>query len=184
LTAAAAAAASVVLLGSTAADFNGDARFPGPYMNGVDGRSVTPEGLAVATWIADHSTPATRFVASDVYTAGIVAAYTGDTYDSTFPTWDLTFYTGTVKIATVRRLATDRVTYLVIDDRVDSSPFRGGYYIDPHEPDANTRTTPIPAAALAKLAHVPWLSTAYVSAHYVVYRVLPHQAAADCGCDG
>lgn len=170
-------AALAVAVGAAASDFNAEARFPGVYENGVDGRMVTSESLALVTWMSQNLPRSSVFIASDIYTAGVVAAYTGQTYALSFPTWDLTFYTGPVKPSTVRRLASDGIDYLVIDTRVDTSPFRGGYYIDPNEPEANVRTSPISQAALDKLGAEPYLKVRYASAHFVVYQVVTSVAA-------
>jgi len=166
-------ATAVILVGGHATDFDAQARFPGPYASGCDGRVLTPEAIEVSRWLGDHTAPGTRFVASDFFTAGTVSAHSDAVYVGRFPTWELTFHDSPPRRQWHDELVRQGIAYLVVDQRITGAPFRGGYYIANHEPQAYVRTRAISPRALAKLDEVPWLRGVHENAYYTVYAVLP-----------
>lgn len=143
--------AMALLVGNAAAGSTAADRLPGPYRSGVDARMQSPEVLDVASWIHTTAGPGARFIASDRYTADLVATFAQADYVSDYPTGELTFTTATPTPAAVTALARERIGYLVIDRRVAT-------------------------AAFAKLSAYPWLLKVLSSRNYDVYRLRPDLA--------
>jgi hypothetical protein len=160
-----------ILLGTAPVDFYAEARFPGDYVNGVDARMTTPEGVAVGTWLRRHDWAGRNFISADLLSGGMIEAYSGMRFDNSFPTWDVTFYDNAIAPRTVDELGTDDIRILVVDRRVTLSPFRGGVYLNEHEPLAYIRTDPISTEAIRKLETQRWLVKIWSSGNYDVYAV-------------
>lgn len=162
---------AVLFIGSAASDFNAEARFPGKFESGIDGRQVDVETYAVAAWLRAHTVPGARFVAGDQYTAGAIAGLTRLTYDDQFPTWDVLFYPPPLADEPLDHLQDSGNKYLIVDTRMLETPFRGGYYLNSNEPGAFTRTTPLEPAALNKLDDQIAFTHLFRTKHIRVYEI-------------
>ena len=159
----------VLVVGNCASENHAVLRFPGAFVLGTEGRAQSPELLRTATW-SGQELGGTGEVIADYYTGGYVSAFGGAPVASGFPGWDLLFYTGFPKLATVRALQPEHVGFMVVDRRLSTAVFRSGFYVDNSEPLANVRTKPIPAAALTKFEAYPWCQKVWSSTNYDVYR--------------
>ncbi|MBR7836853.1 hypothetical protein KDL01_26480 [Actinospica durhamensis] len=160
-------AGCVVLIGNVSAGLDGDYRFPGPYVFGSDTRSVTPEGVAAAQWLA-RSVGGRQKILADRY-AGLLFVRDAASWPATpspgFPAYDLYFSEGKPSDALVAELATSGYTYMIIDDRMATQQPAQGEYFGPGEP--NHPPTP---GALSQYTHDPWTTLVYQSDHYSIYR--------------
>jgi hypothetical protein len=162
---------AALFVGSAASDFNAEARFPGKFASGIDGRQVDGETYAVAKFLRHHVPAGTRFVAGDQYTAGAIAGLTRMKYDDKFPTWDVLFYPPPLEDKRRDALQHSGNKYLIIDDRMGDTPFRGGYYLNSNEPGAFERTKPLPREALTKLADDLAFTLEFSTKHIRVYEI-------------
>ncbi len=173
LTAAVVAGLVALLVGNVSIQVDAAYRLPGPYVYGSDARSLTPELLATAAWFRVTQGPGQRVVA-DRDTALAFGSF-GDALPAAastgFPIWQLYFSAAPPSPGLVGELVYGRYRYLVVDRRMARDlPQVGDYFVD-SEPGAGTRTTPVPAAALTKFAHVPWATCIYASDDLAVYRL-------------
>lgn len=159
--------ACIVLIGNVSAGLDEDYRFPGPYVFGSDTRSVTPETVAAAQWLA-RSVDGRQRIVVDRYT-GLVfvrdAAASPATPSPGFPAYDLFFNMGRPSDSLIAELATSQYTYMVIDDRLSTRPPAQSEYFVPGEP--NHPPTP---GALNQYLDYPWTTLVYRSDHYSIYR--------------
>ncbi len=160
-------AGCVVLIGNVSAGLDEDYRFPGPYVFGSDTRSVTPEGVAAAQWLA-RSVGGRQMILADRY-AGLLFVRDAASWPATpspgFPAYDLYFSVGRPSDALVAELATSHYTYMIIDDRMATQPPAQGEYFVPGEPNH-----PPAPGALRQYADYPWTTLVYRSDHYSIYR--------------
>jgi hypothetical protein len=166
-----AAIISALFVGNAASDSNAEARFPGKFESGIDGRQVDGETYAVASYLRDHVKAGTHFVAGDQYTAGAIAGLTHMYYDDKFPTWDVLFYPPPLPDEPLDALQDSGNKYLIIDTRMVDTPFRGGYYLNSNEPGAFTRKNPLPPSAVSKLDHLIAFKPAFQTQHFRVYEI-------------
>jgi hypothetical protein len=162
---------TALFIGSAASDFNAEARFPGVFESGIDGRQVDAETYKVAEFLRRDVPAGTHFVASDQYTAGAIAGLTRLVYDDKFPTWDVLFYPPPLEDRRRDALQHSGNKYLIIDTRIADTPFRGGYYLNSNEPGAFERTEPLPPSALTKLATDPAFVLDFKTEHMRVYEI-------------
>ena len=170
-----------LIIGNSGSENNDESMFPGPWQDGTDARTQTPELQALTAWALRTQGGGHDFI-SDYTTGGVFGAFAEDDYQVDFPSWDLYFYDAVPKRQTLERLGPDRVEFMLVDSRLSNTPFNAGYYFDQSEPEAFTRTTPISPAALDKFAQYPWAVKIYQSQHYALYRLEP--AELDAGVYG
>lgn len=177
LKAAAVIVVMIVIIGNSGSENNDENMFPGPWQDGTDSRTESPELLALATWARETQGGGHNFI-SDYTTGGVFGAFADDDYLVNFPSWDLYFYDAPPKLQTLEELGPDKVDFMLVDSRLSDSPFNAGYYFDQSEPEAFTRTSPIPLAALDKFTQYPWAVKIYQSQHYALYRLEPSEVDA------
>lgn len=143
-------------------------RLPGPYLVGADDRSIDGEGIAAATWMRSTLGPGNR-VAADRFGTLLVGSY-GEQRAVTglidrIPTELIALFAsptlGTDQLQTIAR---GRIQYVEFDRRITQSLPRGIYFDD----DA-PRSSPIPAAAMAKFDNNAGVSRLYDSGNIVLY---------------
>jgi hypothetical protein len=162
----------VLIIGNSGSENNDENMFPGPWQDGTDSRTESPELLALAAWAKRTQGGGHNFIA-DYTTAGVFGAFADDDYLVDFPSWDLYFYDSPPKLQTLQELGPDKVDFMLVDSRLSDTPFNAGYYFEPSEPQAFTRTSPIPSSALEKFTGYPWAVKLYQSQHYALYRLEP-----------
>ena len=169
-----ACAGAALLMGNVASGFNEFYRFPGPYAYGSDTRSQTPELRAAVAWF--RSTQGTNQpIIVDRYN-GLLFASRGLQWTATaskaFPLWDLYLDPGPVPRTLLQQLRLGGWRYLVVDERMErATPRIVGYYLDPNEPLAGSRTQPVPRAALNRYLRLPWTRDIYSSSTLKIYRI-------------
>ena len=162
----------VLIIGNSGSENNDENMFPGPWQDGTDSRTESPELLALSNWAKQTQGGGHNFI-SDYTTGGVFGAFADDNYLVNFPSWDLYFYDAPPKLQTLEKLGPDKLDFMLVDSRLSDTPFNAGYYFDQNEPQAFTRTTPITVAALEKFTQYPWAVKIYQSQHYALYRLEP-----------
>jgi hypothetical protein len=162
----------VVLVGNVSASVNELYRFPGPYVYGSDTRSLNGELLQTVDWM--KTTQGTgQDVVADRY-SGLALASFGLEWPAegsrAFPLWQLYFSVHLPGAALLQQIQHAQYRYLVIDKRMARYLPRVGVYFERGEPNAITRTTPPPAAALDKYETLPWVIKIYQSDNLEIYR--------------
>ena len=169
---------------------NISSRFPGSANVGDDARSVSREGAAVATWMAEHApvdTPvmADRYVGQQVGSVGRVAPLAPS---AAFPIWQLYTSAQPVSRSVLRQVLDADVRYFVVDARMATTRPKLGFWFNAAEPGAfDTRL--FPQAAIDRFNCLPWLRAAYAAGPLTVYEVdadvLRRTMAGSCeGSDG
>jgi hypothetical protein len=164
---AAVCAGCIMLIGNVSAGLDEDYRFPGPYVYGSDTRSVTPELLAAADWLA-RNVPGRQMIVADRY-AGLGFVRQADAWPATpsggFPSYDLYFNDAPPSADLIDELASSHYTYLIVDDRMAHNLPAQGEYFAPGEP-----TSHITQNDLDHYLNYPWTTLVYRSHNYSVYR--------------
>ncbi|HEY3869617.1 MAG TPA: hypothetical protein VGM10_14745 [Actinocrinis sp.] len=172
LKAGAIAVVMALIVGNSGSENNNESMFPGPWQVGTDARTESPELLAVAAWAKQTQGGGHNFI-SDYTTGGVFGAFADDDFLVGFPSWDLYFYDAPPKPQTLQELGPDKVDFMLVDSRLSEAPFESGFYFEPSEPEAYTRTSPISLSALEKFTAYPWAVKIYQSQHYALYRLEP-----------
>lgn len=173
---AAGAAVVVLVIGNLASNANVFYRFPGPWVSGSDTRNVTDELRDATAWF--RRLDATERIIADNFNGTTFAAFASSRIGCTIaaacsrglPLWDFYFEEG-IPVHLIRRLRSEDYGYLIVDHRMARSVSRVGWYFNRFEPEAFTRTDPVPEAALAKYDRVPWATKVYSSPNYEIYRL-------------
>jgi hypothetical protein len=162
----------IVLVGNVAMDMNEQYRFPGPFVYGSDTRGLTPELTQTVQWFRQ-----TQGINLSVVTdrqAGLVFGGPGLDWTPSpslgFPVWQLYFSTHTPSPFLLRELQVSDYRYMVIDRRMSRYLPRIGLYFAPDEPQAGTRTSPPPAAAIGKYNRLPWAIKVYATDNLAIFR--------------
>jgi hypothetical protein len=162
----------IVLVGDVSTSVNELYRFPGPYVYGSDTRSLDGELMQMVAWMKTTQGTGQNVVA-DRY-SGLALASFGLEWPAEvswkFPLWQLYFSVHLPSAALLQQIQDAHFRYLVIDRRMARYLPRVGVYFASGEPEANTRTTPPPAAALDKYEHLPWVIKIYQSDNLEIYR--------------
>jgi hypothetical protein len=162
----------IVLVGNVSMSMNELYRFPGPYAYGSDTRSLNGELMQTVEWMKTTQGTGQNVVA-DRYTGLALAAF-GLEWPAevswAFPLWQLYFSVHLPSAALLQQIQHAHYRYLVIDKRMARYLPRVGVYFERGEPNAITRTTPPPAAALDKYETLPWVSKIYQSDNLEIYR--------------
>lgn len=146
-------------------------RQPGPFMVGADARSIGPQGLDAARFAAAHLPPDSR-VLVDRSNSTLLGAYGGlnpvQGQIDGIPVAEVLF---SEAFGASERFVIDEnaIDYVVVDRRLSEDLPVLGFYFEPGEPGASTRTAPISRAALEKFDQVPELSRIYTNGPIVVY---------------
>jgi hypothetical protein len=161
-----------VLVGNVSMSMNELYRFPGPYVYGSDTRSLDGEVMQMVDWM--RTTQGTgQNVVADRYSGLALAAF-GLEWPAevswAFPLWQLYFTVHLPSAALLQQIQHSHYRYLVIDKRMARYLPRVGVYFERGEPNAITRTTPPPAAALDKYETLPWVIKIYQSENLEIYR--------------
>jgi hypothetical protein len=162
----------IVLVGNVSMSMNELYRFPGPYVYGSDTRSLDGELMQMVDWM--RTTQGTgQNVVADRYSGLALAAF-GLEWPAevswAFPLWQLYFSVHLPSAALLQQIQHSHYRYLVIDKRMARYLPRVGVYFERGEPQAITRTTPPPAAALDKYETLPWVIKIYQSDNLEIYR--------------
>jgi hypothetical protein len=152
-----------------------DARQPGPYLVGADARSVSPQGMAAARFAGTHLPTESRTIV-DRSNGTLLGSYGG--LDQILgqihgiPVARVLFgrQFGTADEKVIRN---DAIAYVVIDQRLHRELPNLGFYIEPGEPSAYTRTKPISRAALRKFHLDNGLNRIYTNGPISIYATTP-----------
>ena len=140
------------------------ARLPGPYLVAADPRSVSPQGIAAATWSLDALGPGRRFL-SDRISRVLLATYgrqhpissTGDKVNLR-----AAYFGDTLTPADQDLLTRAGVEYVIADHRLPTSlPYVGVYVERGEQFTSGPWTVPMDAAALDKWAALPAADRVY-----------------------
>lgn len=170
-----AAAATVMFCGAFIVSTLPDARQPGPYLVGADARSVSPQGLAAARFAAKYLPGESRTLV-DRSNGTLLGSYGG--LDQILgqihgiPVARVLFgrQLGTADEKVIRN---DAIAYVVIDQRLRRELPNLGFYMEPGEPGAYTRTRPISLAALNKFHVNDGLNRIYTNGPIAIYATTP-----------
>jgi hypothetical protein len=165
------ALATVVFTGGFIVGEPPQGRQPGPFLVSAERRSISTQGLAAAEFAATELPAGSRIIV-DHANAMLMGSYGG-----LDPVTRRIFGVPISKVFVdptfdprVRRLIRrGHIDYIVVDRRLSHTPPVGGYYFTREEPGAFSRSTPIPASALRKFAHVPGLVKIYSNGAIAIY---------------
>lgn len=174
----------IVVIGNTAASVNEFDRFPGPWEAGADSRTLTPELLDAADWLAGYDSP--DRVVADIYSGTALGVF-GTTRDSCavaascpgdLEIWR--FYNGqNIRGSDLALLRSEGYRFLVVDRRMTTSTPRSGYWFNRNEEDAFEHDQPFSKTMLARLESFRWLTKVYASTNYDLYEIHVPAASAD-----
>ena len=165
--------AVVLLVGNTASSVNVAYRFPGPYVYGSDTRSLTDELMYVTRWFQQTQPPQPGII-SDRYTGLPLGGFAGANLAAAsegFPFWEMYFDPSGPPVGLLVAVGYSGYDYLVVDDRMARDVPLLGVYFGYAEPEALTRTKPVPVAALDRYHVQPWATEVLNTDHYSVYRL-------------
>jgi hypothetical protein len=158
----------VLEVGNYAVSQNAVDMFPGAYEVGADGRTMTPELVALAKEFGAQQGRGHRIAADrDVFVG--FATYAGAQETSfDYPFWEL-FYSGNDEAVRHRLVEETGVQYVVFDEHAVGLPSATPLLFATDQPPT---TTLIERSDLRALERYRWLSVVYRTPHYVVLRVL------------
>lgn len=165
------AVATVIFLGGVIIGKVPATRQPGPFLVGADARSIGPQGMAAARFAAKYLPRDSRIVV-DRSNSTLLGSYGG-----------LSPVQGEIDGVPVARvlfdrefepvhrfvLAQNKIDYIVIDRRLSQELPVLGFYFEPDEPGASTRTVPLSPQALRKFDRVSRLSRLFSNGDILVY---------------
>lgn len=167
-----AAGAAVVFIGSVVLGAGSvSSQLPGPFRVSDDARSIDPDNLAAANWMAQNLTPGNVVYADRI--GGLLAAADGNQFtvthiglgiDASRLLLDPEF---TPKDVDLIRSA--NIHYLVADRRDAFGLPNQGVYIESGEFGGDNRTSPPPVSALRKFSSVPGVDAIYDNGSVVIY---------------
>jgi len=146
-------------------------RQPGPFLVGADARSIGPQGLTAARFANRRLPPSSRILA-DRPNGTLLGSYGG--LDPVLGQID------GVPVARVlfgerfgdldrRVIRDDEIEYVAIDQRLSRELPSLGFYLEPDEPEAFSRVTPIDPAALDKFGLATGLNRIYTNGPIAIY---------------
>jgi hypothetical protein len=152
-----------------------DARQPGPYLVGADARSVSPQGMAAARFASAHLPTESRTIV-DRSNGTLLGSYGGldqilgkiHGLSVARVLFDRRFETADEKV-----IRNDAIAYVVIDQRLHRELPNLGFYVEPGEPGAYTRTKPLSRAALKKFHVGGGLNRIYTNGPISIYATTP-----------
>jgi hypothetical protein len=149
------------------------AQMPGPFQVSADARSLDPHNLATARWLAENLPPGTRIYADR--DSGLLAAAVGRQFtvrhistgvDASRLLLDPQFTPEDVAVAQQAQ-----ISYLIVDQRDATSLPHVGVYVEEGEFGLDSRTQPVPSAALTKLDQVDGVQRIYDDGAIVIYDI-------------
>lgn len=150
------------------------ARLPGPYLVSADPRSVSPQGIAAASWTLDALGPAQRFLA-DRTNRVLLATYgrqhplsaTGDGFNLR-----TAYFSTELTPDDLDLLVRAGVDYVIADLRLPTSlPYVGVYVERGEQFTSGPWTEPMPEAALTKWADLPGVDLVYDNGAIRIYDI-------------
>lgn len=167
------AAAAVLFVGGAILGVPFWARLPGPYLVSADTRSVEPQGIAAATWAAEHVGPDARFVADranrvllKTYGGQHPISAVGDRVDV-----KQVFFSTALGGPEQRLLRVAGVRYVLADARLTTALPTVGVYVERGEVRQAPHVTPLDPAALRKWETEPGIDRIFDSGDVRVYDV-------------
>jgi hypothetical protein len=166
-----AAAATVTFIGGVIIGKLPATRQPGPFLVGADARSIGPQGIAAAHFAAANLPPDSR-VLVDRSNSTLLGAYGGvnpvQGQIDGIPVARVLF---SERFGDAERFVIHEndIDYVVVDRRLSQALPVLGFYVEPDEPEASARTSPIASRALEKFSDVPELSRVYSNGDILVY---------------
>ncbi|HEX3561710.1 MAG TPA: hypothetical protein VHU24_02635 [Solirubrobacterales bacterium] len=146
-------------------------RQPGSYLVGADSRSLTPEGLAAARFAAKYLPPESR-VLVDRANGTLLASYGG--LDQVLGQIHgirvaRVLFSERFDLVDQKVIRNDAIEYVVVDQRLHRELPSLGFYLEPNEPEAFTRTKPVSRAALDKFRLAAGLNRIYTNGPIAIY---------------
>jgi hypothetical protein len=166
-----AAAATVIFIGGVIIGKLPATRQPGPFLVGADARSIGPQGFAAARFAAENLPPASRIVV-DRSNSTLLGSYGGVSpvqgQIDGIPVAQVLF---NEELGDAERfvIAENDIDYVVVDRRLSQALPVLGFYFEPDEPEASTRTSPLAWRALQKFRDAPELSKVYSNGDILIY---------------
>jgi hypothetical protein len=148
-------------------------RVPGPYQPSADSRSIDPEGLAAAAWVAEHQPPGVRLVSDRVNRALIGSASTAypvTAYGDGIATALLFLPPRTAERST-RLIREGQVALLVGDLRLTTAAPLTRVYYESGEPETGRRRVPLDRDAFDSWDRVLHVSRIYDSGAIRMWNV-------------
>jgi hypothetical protein len=170
-----AAAATVMFCGAFIVSTLPDARQPGPYLVGADARSVSPQGLAAARFAAKYLPGESRTLV-DRSNGTLLGSYGGlDQILGQIHGIPIArvLFGRQLDTADEKVIRNDAIAYVVIDQRLRRELPNLGFYMEPGEPGAYTRTRPISLSALNKFHVRDGLNRIYTNGPIAIYATTP-----------
>ncbi|HEX2265552.1 MAG TPA: hypothetical protein VHH14_04650, partial [Solirubrobacterales bacterium] len=171
IAAAIAGLATVIFLGGVIIGKVPATRQPGPFLVGADARSIGPRGVAAARFAEEYLERDSRIVV-DRSNSTLLGSYGGlkpvqGEIDGV-PVARVLF---DERFEDVHRfvLAQNKIDYVAVDRRLSSGLPVLGFYFEPDEPGASTRTAPLSPAALGKFDDVPQISRVFSNGEIQIY---------------
>lgn len=164
-------AITLIFWGGTLTGWSPWMRLPGPYLVSADARSIEPQSLAAAEWVAPHLGTDNR-IATDRINRLLMGSYGRQNVitnlSSRIDPAPVFFspHFGPQELAIFQQAA---VRYIVIDRRLSSGLPMVGVYFESGEPITNVRTGPISPAVLAKFDGLANVNRIFDSGDIVVY---------------
>jgi hypothetical protein len=162
----------VVFVGSGVARSGEHIRFPGPYVPSADPRSMTPDVIAAARWMADSQGTDHRIV-GDRTLAAVFGSYgeqTPVTYqEDGVPVW-MIYTPDEVTPAARQEIQRHRIGWIAVDLRSAGQFPLTGFYFDESEPGAYVDTH-LTVRGLTKFAG-PGFRRAYDNGNVVLFEVV------------
>jgi hypothetical protein len=158
---------TVGLLGSYGAGVNAYQQFPGPFVLGADGRTVSPDMISSAKWFAAHE-GRNRSILTNTRTLVIFSAY-ADAQEEYFPQWLLFYPTTAPSPEIVHEFLLSGDDFIVVDERLATDIPIESYFGGSEPPPPSI---PLPRASLDKFNHLPWLRLIHRDGNISIYRVV------------
>jgi hypothetical protein len=146
-------------------------RQPGRFEVGAEGRSISPQGTAAATFAAAHL-PRNSRVLVDGPNGLLLGSYgrlepvIGQIRG--IPVTEV-FFSKRFNFADRTVIVHDAIDYIVVDRRLAHSLPVDGYFYDREEPRAHERLNPVAAVSLRKFNRVPGIDRIYDNGPIVIY---------------
>jgi hypothetical protein len=161
----------VVFVGSGVARSGEHIRFPGPYVPSADPRSMTPDVIGAARWMADRQGPDNRIVGDRTLAAafGSYGEQTPVTYqEDGVPVW-IIYTPDEVTPAALQEIQRHQIGWIAVDLRSAGQFPLTGFYFDESEPGAYVDTH-LTVRGLTKFTG-PGFHRAYDNGNVVLYQV-------------
>lgn len=164
---AAAAALAMGLIGSYGAGMSAYAQFPGPFVMGADGRTISSDVVRSAEWFSSHEGRG-RTIMTTSRVMAVFGAY-ADAQTRSFPQWEIFFPVGDPASEAIQDLLASGNDFIVVDSRLATDVPLGPYFssFEPIPP-----SIPLPAASISKFEHLPWLRLIHRDTNISIYELI------------